>query len=347
MKILLRRRESGGGNDIATSYLTFIPSADSTFTFKKKGTGNDIEYSIDGGVWTTLASEVASPTVSAGHEIRWRAELTPEAEVGIGKFYSSDTFEVYGNPLSLLYGKHFRHKTTFPSGSYNFYQLFYGCTNLTSAENVKFVVENLTGFINCYQEMFYGCTSLVTPPPTLAATSLSTSCYESMFEKCSAMTTVPVLPAMTIPDRGYLAMFRDCTSLTTAPDLPATSISQLCYRNMFLNCTALTTAPSELPAMTVFTYCYHSMFNGCKSLLNAPVLPALTLAEQSYGNMLFNCKKVNYITMLATDITATNCLQNWVSNVAASGTFVKNAKMSSLPSGASGIPNDWTVIDAA
>lgn len=50
--------------------------------------------------------------------------------------------------------------------------------------------------------------------------------------------------------------------------------------------------------------------------------------------------------MLATDISASNCLNNWVNGVSSTGTFVKNAAMTSLPTGASGIPSGWTVQNA-
>jgi hypothetical protein len=49
--------------------------------------------------------------------------------------------------------------------------------------------------------------------------------------------------------------------------------------------------------------------------------------------------------MLATNISASNCLSEWVDGVASSGTFVKNAAMTSLPNGDSGIPYRWTVED--
>ena len=49
--------------------------------------------------------------------------------------------------------------------------------------------------------------------------------------------------------------------------------------------------------------------------------------------------------MLATDISASNCLDEWVSGVAATGTFKKSASMTSLPIGGygNGIPDGWTV----
>ena len=48
---------------------------------------------------------------------------------------------------------------------------------------------------------------------------------------------------------------------------------------------------------------------------------------------------------MATDISASICTQNWVNGVAASGTFVKAASMSSWTTGNNGIPSGWTVQD--
>jgi hypothetical protein len=49
--------------------------------------------------------------------------------------------------------------------------------------------------------------------------------------------------------------------------------------------------------------------------------------------------------MLATDISASSCLSNWVGGVASTGNFVKHPDMNSLPTGVSGIPEGWTVED--
>ena len=129
-----------------------------------------------------------------------------------------------------------------------------------------------------------------------------------------------VLPATTLANYCYGSMFRDCTSLTTAPKLPATTLANNCYKSMFFDCTSLTTVHG-LPATTLANNCYESMFSGCTSL--------------------------NYIKCLATDISADMCTSNWVYNVAASGTFVKNASMSSWTTGTSGIPSGWTVQNAS
>ena len=140
-------------------------------------------------------------------------------------------------------------------------------------------------------------------------------------------------------------MFYGCKALTQAPELPATTLADDCYLDMFSGCTALTKAP-ELPATKLKSYCYASMFEGCTALVQAPELPATGLYESCYGRMFYGCYKLNYIKMLATDISASSCLNNWVNSVSSTGTFVKNAAMTSLPTGASGIPSGWTVQNA-
>ena len=50
--------------------------------------------------------------------------------------------------------------------------------------------------------------------------------------------------------------------------------------------------------------------------------------------------------MLATDISASDCLYNWVNGVASGGIFVKHPNMTSLSSGSDVIPSGWTVQDA-
>lgn len=103
-----------------------------------------------------------------------------------------------------------------------------------------------------------------------------------------------------------------------------------------------------LPATSLTQRCYSYMFNGNNGLTGkAPELPATTLANYCYASMFGNCTNLNYIKCLATDISATSCTSYWVGGVqTTSGTFVKNASMSSWTTGNNGIPANWTVQDA-
>ena len=149
-------------------------------------------------------------------------------------------------------------------------------------------------------------------------TTLSTAwVFCSIFKKSNVISAENlILPATTIPQCGYRAMFSFATQLEVAPALPATTLGTSCYWYMFEQC-AITRAP-DLLAPTLVQECYGYMFTGCSSL--------------------------NYIKCLATTKSATSCLQNWTQNVAASGTFVKDAN-TSWTSGASGIPTGWIVYN--
>ena len=145
----------------------------------------------------------------------------------------------------------------------------------------------------------------------------------------------------TLTDYVFYKLFFNCISLTQAPELPATTLVQYCYSQMFYGCTSLTTAP-ELPATKLATYCYTKMFQGCTSLTTAPELPATKLVESCYFAMFRVCSNLNYVKAMFTDISAQNCLTNWLINVSSTGTFVKNSAATWTNEQAE-IPSGWTV----
>lgn len=314
-----------GSTGYSTQYLTFVAVSAGTFSFEGTSSStinnSSIQYSVDNGsTWYTLNRGVQSPTISAGQKIMWKSQLSPVSD-GIGRFSSSQKYNVEGNAMSLLYGDNFQNKTSFPSAGLNdlyFANLFSGSTKLISAENL--VLPATTLKLGCYEHMFDGCTSL-TSTPSLPATTLAEYCYNYMFAGCSSLTTVPsnMLPVTNLVEGCYQSMFQGCSSLATAPLLPATTLAEYCYSYMFAWCSSLTTAP-ELSATTLVDYCFWGIFIDCASL--------------------------NYIKCLATNISATDCTFNWVNGVASSGTFVKNSSMSSWTTGISGIPSNWSVQNA-
>ena len=230
-----------------------------------------------------------------------------------------------------------------------YYEMFMGCTGLTSLPEGLLPAETLADY--CYSNMFQDCSKLKNAPK-LPATKLNASCYSDMFTNCASLTDLPVellSSATDLAESCYNSMFYGCTSLETAPELPATKLAGRCYTCMFQGCTSLKTAP-ELPATTLADAdhdygCYEKMFSGCTSLTKAPVLPAETLTEFCYNSMFEGCSNLTQITMLATDTSASGCLNYWVYNVAVAGNFYKAPSMTTLPSGASGIPSSWHVSD--
>ena len=153
------------------------------------------------------------------------------------------------------------------------------------------------------------------------------------------------LPATTLASCCYRSMFQGCSSLVNAPELPATTLASYCYNSMFEDCSNLVDAP-ELPATTLADGCYDAMFKDCSSLVNAPELPAATLASHCYNRMFYHCSRLSYVKALFTTTPPAGYIGEWLYAVADEGTFVKVAGVE-LPTGASGIPEGWTVEEVA
>ena len=141
-----------------------------------------------------------------------------------------------------------------------------------------------------------------------------------------------------VPQECFYRLFYGCTALTQAPELPATELGGGCYAGMFSGCTGLTQAP-ELPATQIAEHCYEGMFSGCTALTQAPVLPATQLAEDCYSSMFSGCTNLSQIEVGFTEWKGT---EEWVSNVAPTGTFICPKGLSE-EYGESRIPVDWRV----
>ena len=111
------------------------------------------------------------------------------------------------------------------------------------------------------------------------------------------------------------------------------------FGHLFYTDTNLTDASNLILPNTVTRSCYSYMF-AHTNLKGTPVLPATTLAPYCYSNM-FNYTRTNEITTYANDISATDCLSDWLRSVALTGDFY-NLGSATYTSGASGIPTGWT-----
>ena len=137
---------------------------------------------------------------------------------------------------------------------------------------------------------------------------------------------------------GSIAASGNIMSLLNFSD----KIATYAFYYLFSGCTSLTVAP-KLPATKLAMSCYYGMFNGCTSLTQAPELPATNLERGCYIQMFQGCTKLNYVkAMFTADPTTNSCSDNWLKNVSATGTFVKNTAATWTKEQA-GIPTGWTV----
>lgn len=297
--------------------LTFEAKADGFTVSLTTGLTDEpsLQYSIDGGDWTDYIFPLTTPSVSTGHTISFRAKTTNGAfaddNYNSTSFACSEDCYIYGNIMSLLSKDDFATATSVPA--YAFQQLFLANSNISNHPTKALALPATTLATSCYESMFLMCTGLTTAP-NLPATSLAASCYCNMFLGCSALTTAPNLPATTLAESCYGTMFRGCSSLVTAPQISATTLADNCCESMFAYCTNLTTGPT-LYATTLTKYCYVSMFQSCSSL--------------------------NSVTCLATDISADNCLNGWLQGVADTGTFTAANNNVGWSTGEDGIPSGW------
>ena len=142
--------------------------------------------------------------------------------------------------------------TTLAETCYSY--MFKNCTSLTTAPELP--ATTLTK--GCYIRMFNNCTSLIDAPELLATNPQGGSrigdiSYYEMFCSCTSLVNAPsILPATTLTGSCYNSMFKGCTSLEKAPELPATTLVNGCYNEMFYGCSSLnyiqalfTTTPSN------------------------------------------------------------------------------------------------------
>lgn len=160
----------------------------------------------------------------------------------------------------------------------------------------------------------------------------------------------------TAPPNAFNSLFKFATWIDIDPTKPlrltaqgfetlGTSEDKNYYKSMFHGCSSLTRAPVMYPVTNLKQGCYHFMFKKCVNLEEAPELPATTLAQDCYREMFSGCTKLRYIKCLATNISASNCTNNWVNGVAPTGKFVKKSGVDWGNRGTSRIPNNWDVVE--
>ena len=344
--------------------LTFISSGKSTARLAKVGAPDEItlEYSTDESHWNpyTIGKKIS---LADGTFLLFRAGEQKNLKFSKNSdnhyhFEISGPVTAQGNIMSLL-----DRDFSTPLSPNAFFALFEGCTSLLSAPELPAtkmerscyfrMFAECTGLTsapelpakvlasNCYGMMFKGCSAL-TSAPELPATEMKSYCYNSIFANCTSLKFAPELPAKRLESNCYLCMFEGCTSLTSAPELLATDLVKECYHSMFNGCTSLTSAP-KLPATTLEWGCYSEMFQGCTSLTSAPELPAKELIRNCYQLMFKDCSKLRYVKALFTTGPSEETTKDWLSGVAASGTFVKSKNATWNVTGVHGIPKGWKI----
>ena len=194
--------------------------------------GLTMEYSKNGGDWTSSSTDPISIEVAAGDVVQFRGDNASYGTFGesgelFTRFTATNPVYLYGNIMSLVSSTGFAtlkeiSDTSGGMGS-NFGFLF----STPSGPGELFPKENSTIMNHPEKDI------------VLPATTLTNSCYMYLFSGCTKLTRAPELPATTLAEGCYHRLFDNCTSLEKAPVLPAKKLAGFCYSNMFAGCTKL------------------------------------------------------------------------------------------------------------
>ncbi len=303
-------------DDPERNYLTFEILTPGTLVWTRGSTAPEatIQYSLNGGAWTSLASSVSGTPVSvaAGDVVRFKGANSAYAAGSDATAYNSFTggtarFNVSGNIKSLLTGDNFL-EDGYTVGTYAFAGLFDGCETVVSAENLVLCDPTKEGQ---YYGMFTDCTALV-KAPALSSAALSNACYQGMFAGCTALTATPEFPSTVLATSCYDGMFVDCTALRRVADLPATDLKYRSYHEMFAGCTALVSAPVINMGTSVFrssNECCLAMFESCTSLVDISgiTFPSANLSPSCFANMFQYCSALRKAPALPATILKGSC----------------------------------------
>lgn len=121
-------------------------------------------------------------------------------------------------------------------------------------------------------------------------------------------------------------------------------VNQQAFNQMFKSCTKMVYGPRTLPKTTSsMANCFDKMFQYCSSMVESPFMPGTAIPQYGASRMYEGCTSLSKIVCLATSF-GSNATTNWVSNVAATGTFYKDSG-TTWSTGVSGIPTGWVVRD--
>jgi len=112
----------------------------------------------------------------------------------------------------------------------------------------------------------------------------------------------------------------------------------------------MTLLDGDNPGTTLaHTYTFASLFKNCTSIQNASglSLPATTLQKTCYSSMFKGCSKLSSVTMLATNVPANTCLNNWLKDAGKDPSVTSRTVYIAKGMGSAGlqIPTSWTKVE--
>ena len=265
-------------------YFEDISGSNNILTLYRTNTGGYaptvvLEYSTDGVNWQEwqAVNDVRTYTIPANGKFYLRGDNTAFGQGSnnsdVHTFSSTGNIEAHGNIMTLL------DKT---------------------GQSTSFATSGT------FKRLFQNMTTLKTAPE-LPATTLSNSCYDSMF-KGSGITQSPELPATNILTSSYYQIFMNCASLTKAGKMIINSFTGTSScREMYSGCSNLTDISDISINETNFTnFAMRSTFENCASLTKAVSMIIAQVGTFSFDSAYAGCTALNDISGIRITTTTAN-----------------------------------------
>ena len=212
-------------------YFTIQLLDDGSFSWKMNGSGASytIEYSKNGGEWTSITSDNAGVSLSgvSGDKFRFKGLNDRYTNVNSTSYNTNYSFfdltvrcNISGNIMSLINGNDFSGTSLTSSNTYAFYALFKpsDTTNGSKLISAEDLILPEASCNNCFESMFWGSKNMIKGPKFIYVTDTEQSgnninCCYNMFKDCILLEEAPELPSDYIPALGYTDMFNGCTNL--------------------------------------------------------------------------------------------------------------------------------------
>ena len=316
-----------------------------------------LEYSTDKETWTSW-DFTQSISLAANSKVYFRGNNT-KFSVSSGSYhYFESTGDVYaGGSVISLFDKTV--PLTKNSNDTMFAFMFNNMTHLVGVDRNLFAginygtTGNWRDTTNIFYRTFSACRALVTPPDLSGLHYAKGSTFRETFNSCSSLISAAPMNVTDIDTSKtdhFRSMYWRCTSLTDASPMHVTfdTAGQYTFYQMFMTCSSLVTIPDISSITTVGNQSMYRMFYGCTSLTVPPNLSNVTtVGTGSFSECFSGCSSLAVAYTPDISTWDTTVFDNWLMNVAASGTLYADASISSsIPTNNnSGCPSGWTVVN--
>ena len=171
----------------------------------------------------------------------------------------------------------------------NMYQMFYGCSSLTSIDLSGFKTDGVTNMAG----IFYGCSSL-TSLDLSSFNTINVTDMSYMFYNCSSLASLDLSSFNTENVESMYSMFDGCSSLVSLDLSSFKTDNVINIFQMFNRCSSLTSL--DLSSFnTEKIGSMNRMFEGCSSLVSLDLSSFKTDKVRNMNRLFYGCKNLKKI----------------------------------------------------